>query len=130
MTTKPDSRPISPYMLGPYYKFQVTSFLSIISRITGLFLAAVTAPVAILWLLALMLGADSFNAMQSFLGGWIGRGIALFSLFSLVYHLYNGIRHLVWDTGRGFDIETVRISGYFMLGATLGTVTVIAWVAS
>ena len=61
-------RPMSPYMLGPYYKFQITSFLSITSRVTGVFLAVGAAPLAILWLLALVCGPETYAMMQDFLG--------------------------------------------------------------
>lgn len=130
MNSKPDPRPISPYMLGPYYKFQITSLLSIISRITGLFLAAVTAPLAIIWLLALMTGPEAFAVLQSFMGSIVGKGIALISLFALVYHLLNGLRHLAWDTGRGFEMQQIRTSGYLVVAATVLSVAAIWWAGS
>ena len=90
---------------------------------------ASAAFLAILWLLALMSGPENYASFQGFLGSVIGKVIGFVSLFALVYHLYNGIRHLVWDTGRGFALSTIRASGYFMVVATL--VTVIAlWVTS
>ena len=130
MSSKPDQRPISPYMLGPYYKFQITSFLSILSRLTGLFLAVITAPVAILWLLALVFSPEQFAAMQGFLAGWIGKLIAFVSVVSVSYHLCNGIRHLLWDTGRFFELEQIRSTGYIMLVATAALVALTYWVAS
>lgn len=116
-------------MLGPYYRFQITSLLSITSRITGIWLAVVTAPLAIIWLLALAAGAQSFVYVQAFLGSLPGQLLALVSLFSLWYHLLNGIRHLVWDTGRGFEKSQIWASGYLVIAATVVLGALSFWVA-
>jgi succinate dehydrogenase / fumarate reductase cytochrome b subunit len=116
-------------MLGPYYRFQITSLLSITSRFTGIWLSVVTAPLAIAWLLALAAGTQSFVYVQAFLGTWAGQLLALFSLFSLWFHLLNGIRHLVWDTGRGFEKSQIWASGYLVIAATLVLTAASFWVA-
>jgi succinate dehydrogenase / fumarate reductase cytochrome b subunit len=130
MNSKHDQRPMSPYMLGPYYKFQITSFLSIVSRVTGIFMAVVTAPLAILWFLGVMLGEDAYAAMTGFLGSWYGQLLVLASLFSLVYHLLNGLRHLAWDAGKGFEMSQIKATGYLVVIATLLSVAGIWWAAS
>ncbi len=117
-------------MLGPYYKFQITSFLSIVSRVTGIFMAVITAPLAILWLLSVMLGPDSYATMTGFLGSWVGLLLVFASLFSVVYHMLNGLRHLAWDAGLGFEMEQIRVTGYIMVMAVVITVAAIWWAAS
>jgi succinate dehydrogenase / fumarate reductase cytochrome b subunit len=130
MSKQPDQRPISPYMLGPYYKFQITSLLSITSRLTGVFLTVATAPVAVLWLVALIIGEAHFELMQAFLGSWVGFVFLLGSLFSLCYHLLNGLRHLAWDTGRFLEMEQVRSTGYLVLAGVAALMALTLWAAS
>lgn len=117
-------------MLGPYYKFQITSFLSIANRITGVILTVGTAPLAITWLIALAMGPEAHAAMQAFLAGWIGQLLLFGSLFSLVYHLLNGIRHLMWDTGRGLEMEQVRATGITVVAISIVLSLAIWFVAS
>ncbi len=126
MSSKPDSRPLSPYMLGPYYRFQITSLLSISGRLTGLFLAVVTLPVALAWLLALAAGPDSFATVKALFSGWCGKAVLLVSMLCLVFHTLNGIRHLAWDTGKGFEMSTVRASGWAVIIGTF-LLTALAW---
>ncbi len=130
MSSKPHQRPISPYMLGPYYRFQITSLLSITSRLTGVYLTVVTAPLAIIWLLALVFAPDVFVAMQGFLSGWVGKLLAFGTVFSVAYHLANGVRHLAWDTGRFFSKPQIRQTGYLMLVATALITVLTYWVAA
>ncbi len=116
-------------MLGPYYRFQLTSVLSILHRLTGIYLALVAAPLALWWLIALGQGAEAFSAMQACMAGILGQLAFLGTLFCLSYHLLNGIRHLVWDTGRGLEIRSAYASGWlvvagsFILTAVLAVVT-------
>ncbi|HKJ15761.1 MAG TPA: succinate dehydrogenase, cytochrome b556 subunit [Xanthomonadales bacterium] len=122
-------RPISPFMLGPYYKPQITSVLSILHRITGVVLIIVGAPLLLWWLVALGQGAESYAAMQESLGGILGRLASLAINFSLSFHFFNGIRHLFWDAGMGLEIQSARTSGWAVvilsvaLTATLGVIT-------
>lgn len=113
-------------MLGPHYRFQITSLLSIVSRLTGIWLSVVAAPVAILWLAALAVGEERFAAYQACLSAWLGQLILLASLVCLNYHLLNGIRHLAWDTGRGFEMSQVRASGWAVIVGTV-ILTVLTW---
>ena len=108
-------RPMSPYMLGPYYKFQLTSLLSITSRVSGVFLSIVTAPLALCWLIAVASGPEAYDALAGWMDGVIGTAIIVFSILGLSYHLVNGIRHLVWDAGWFLDLKGIYASGWVML---------------
>ena len=106
-------------MLGPYYRLQLTSVLSITHRLTGVFLSLVGAPVLIWWLAALSSGPEAYQAMTTCLSGLLGKLLALACVFSLTFHFFNGIRHLLWDTGRLLDIENAYLSGWLVLAATV-----------
>jgi succinate dehydrogenase / fumarate reductase, cytochrome b subunit len=119
------SRPLSPH-LG-IYRWYFTMALSIAHRVTG---AGLTVGLILLtwWLLALASGPDSFAtvraAMDNVLGGLILFGFTIF----LFYHSLNGVRHLVWDTGRNLDKEGARTSGMIVVAGT-AVLTVVTWIA-
>jgi len=115
-TTK---RPMSPYMLGPYYKFQITSVLSILNRLTGVFMAVVTAPLLLCWLVALASGEQAFIGLSTWLGSLLGKLVIAASVFSFSFHLFGGIRHLIWDAGWMLEISQVRASGWIAILASL-----------
>ena len=118
-------RPMSPYMLGPYYKFQITSLLSILNRLTGVFMSVVTAPLMLCWLIALASGAEAYAALAAFLGSVLGKLVVAASVFSFSFHLFGGIRHLVWDAGWMLEISQVRSSGWLaVIASVLLTVAV------
>ncbi len=112
-------RPMSPYMLGPYYKFQITSVLSILNRLTGVFMAVVTAPLLLCWLIALASGEREFMALSAWLAGGLGKLVILASVFSFSFHLCGGIRHLIWDAGWMLEISQVRFSGWIAVVASI-----------
>ena len=122
-TTK---RPMSPYMLGPYYKFQITSVLSILNRLTGVFMSVVTAPLLLCWLIALASGEEAYAGLSAFLGSVLGMLIIAASVFSFSFHLMGGIRHLIWDAGWMLEIEQVRLSGWLaIVGSVVLTLIVL-----
>ncbi|MFC1776324.1 succinate dehydrogenase, cytochrome b556 subunit [Pseudomonadota bacterium] len=122
-TTK---RPMSPYMLGPYYKFQITSVLSILNRLTGVFLSVMTAPLLLCWLIALASGEEAFAALSVWLGSILGKLVIAASVFCFSFHMFGGIRHLIWDAGWMLEISQVRSSGWLAIaGSVLLTVVVI-----
>lgn len=121
----PASRPLSPHL--QIYRWQITSVLSILHRFTGLALSAGTL-LLVWWLVALATGPDAFATAQAFVGSWLGRLLLLGWSFSLFFHLANGIRHLFWDAGYGFEIKTTTASGWTVV-VTSVALTVIAWVA-
>ena len=116
-------------MIGPYYRPQLTSVLSILHRITGVVLTVIGAPLLLWWLVALGQGAEAYAAMQACLGGVLGRLALLGINFSLSFHFFNGIRHLVWDTGRGLEIRTVYASGWAVVGLSIVTTAVLGVIA-
>lgn len=116
-------RPLSPHL--QIYRPQLTSVLSITHRATGLALVIGTL-VLVYWLLAAASGADAYASAQALLGSWLGRIVLLGFSFALFYHLCNGIRHLFWDAGLGFELKTAYASGHAVIIASI-SMTVIAW---
>lgn len=104
-------RPTSPFMLGQYYKFQITSLMSILHRIAGVILSVGSFALA-WWLMAMAAGGDAALRAQACFGSIIGKlALFVFSL-ALVYHMLNGVRHLFWDAGFGFELPDMQRSGY------------------
>ena len=110
------NRPLSPHL--QVYKPQLTSVLSIVHRITGVALAAGTV-VLVWWLISAAAGPESFATAQAVVGSWIGRALLFGWTVALFFHLCNGIRHLFWDLGMGYELPVVYGSGYAVLAATL-----------
>lgn len=117
------ARPLSPHL--QIYKPQITSVLSILHRATGIVLGIGTLLLTY-WLVAAAAGPEAYALAQAIIGSWFG----LLCLFgwtaALFYHLCNGIRHLFWDAGYGYELETVDKSGWMVLIAT-GVLTILAW---
>lgn len=119
-------RPLSPFMIGPYYRPQLTSMLSITHRATGVVLALASVGLA-LWLVALASGYGAYGRAMVCAASPLGRLLLLGLGSSLAFHFANGIRHLFWDAGRGFEIKTAYASGYAVL-AFAGVITLLlAW---
>jgi len=116
---KAKQRPLSPFMIGPYYKPQMTSLMSIAHRASGVFLSLVGAPLLLWFIIAVGSGPESFAALAGFFGSWPGKLLLAASLLALFYHLFNGIRHLVWDSGRALDIRTAYTAGWLVLIAAV-----------
>lgn len=115
MSADPNSnRPLSPYMFGSLYRWQISSITSSIHRITGVALF-VGFLLVCLWLIGLAAGGGWLSFSQALVNSWFGKLIFFFSLFALWFHFLNGIRHLVWDLGHGFDLEIARKSGYAVI---------------
>jgi succinate dehydrogenase / fumarate reductase, cytochrome b subunit len=116
-TTRPAARPLSPFMIGPYYRPQLTSMLSIVHRITGVGLS-LGALFVVGWLVALAGGAWSYAAFAQHVAAWYGQLVVLGFSWSLAYHLCNGIRHLFWDLGYGYSLPVAYRSGYAVIVAS------------
>lgn len=99
--------------------------LSIAHRATGVALALGTA-LLVYWLVAAASGEAAYATAQALLGSWLGRLILLGFSFALFYHLCNGIRHLFWDVGLGFELRTVYASGTVVVIAST-VLTLVAW---
>ncbi|MBT8047914.1 MAG: succinate dehydrogenase, cytochrome b556 subunit [Gammaproteobacteria bacterium] len=117
MKAKP--RPMSPFMIGPYYKPQLTSLMSITHRATGVFLSVIGAPLLLWFLIAVSSGPEAYQGMLDILGTWLGKLVVAATLLCLSYHLLNGIRHLVWDSGRALDIKTAYTTGWMVLAGSV-----------
>ena len=105
-TEGPRARPLSPHLVGGpnvfFWRWHLTMYTSILHRATGVVLYF-GALVAAGWALSLASGAEAYAAYLTLLGSPLGK-LVLFGLtFSAFYHLANGIRHLAWDAGKGFD---------------------------
>lgn len=118
-------RPLSPFMIGPYYRPQLTSMLSILHRICGVALS-VGSVLLVCWLLALASGPWSYATFAKHLTAPYGQLLLLGWSWALMYHLCNGIRHLAWDLGYGYSIPVLYRTGY---AAVVGSVllTAAAW---
>ena len=110
------SKPLSPHL--QVYRPQITSVMSILHRGTGIFLS-LGAFVLAYWLVALASGEARFNTVRECFGWWPVQLLMIAWVFAFYYHLCNGIRHLFWDMGKGFELETVTKSGIAVLAAAL-----------
>ena len=119
------NRPISPHL--QVYRPQLTSVLSILHRITGVALAVGTI-LLVYWLIAAASGPVAFASAEALIGSWIGRILLFGWTFALYFHLTNGIRHLYWDAGFGFELKTVYASGWTVV-ALAAVLTLVSFVA-
>jgi succinate dehydrogenase / fumarate reductase cytochrome b subunit len=109
-------RPLSPHL--QIYRWQVPMFTSIVTRITGNALIA-GAVVVVAWLLGLAMGGATFDCVNALATSWFGDLVLTLSLWAVWYHYLAGLRHLVYDAGRGLDIPTAERLGW---GVIIGSV--------
>ncbi|WP_333683854.1 succinate dehydrogenase, cytochrome b556 subunit [Pontibaca methylaminivorans] len=115
-------RPLSPFMLGSAYRIQMTSFSSIVTRITGNALG-ISAILFVWWLLAAATSPEAFARADGILTGIIGDVVMTLTAWGLWYHYLAGLRHLYWDTGRGMELRTAERLGWaVVIGSVLLTV--------
>ncbi len=118
MSTPKYQRPLSPFLL---YRWQYTMALSFLHRFTGCTLS-VGLLLLVYWLAAVAGGADAYASAQEVFAHPLTRVALVGFSFAFFYHLMNGVRHLVWDTGHGFDKAQARASGWLaFLGAIVLT---------
>ena len=117
-------RPISPHL--QIYRPQISSVLSILHRATGIALTVGTV-VLVWWLLAAAAGPEAYATAQAFIGSFIGQILMFGWTFAFFYHLCNGIRHLFWDAGYGFDLSVMAMTGKIAVGASAG-LTLLSWI--
>ena len=110
------NRPLSPFMIGPIYRPQINSIMSICHRLTGLGLA-LSAMLVVWWFMAAATGPGYFDFVDGLLTSWIGTLVMFVSLAALWYHFFTGLRHLVWDAGAGLEKSQIRSSGIAVLVA-------------
>ena len=119
------TRPLSPQL--QVYSWQITSIMSIGHRSSGIALSFGTFLILV-WLLALSLGPNIYNQVIHYITSWFGQLILFGFSVALIYHLLNGIRHLYWDAGKGYELEAVYRSGYFVIILTM-VLTLSIWYA-
>jgi succinate dehydrogenase / fumarate reductase cytochrome b subunit len=110
----PKPRPLSPHLVGGphlfFWRWHLTMLTSILHRATGSALY-VSALLGAAWALSLASGADAYGRFLTVLGSPIGKVILFGMTFSAFYHLANGVRHLAWDSGKGFEPRVADTTG-------------------
>ncbi len=119
-------RPLSPHL--SIYKPMLTMMMSIVHRITGMGLYFGMA-LFVWWLFSAAHSPGYFEYVQDFVGSWFGRLLLFGFTWALVHHALGGLRHLLWDTGRGFDLVKIE----WMARATIAgsvALTLLIWIAA
>ena len=102
------NNPLSPHL--QIYKWQISSLLSITHRIVGV-LNILAITLICFWILYLLLGAESYQAINIFFKSFFGKFLAVGLCWTFSFHILNEIRHLFWDLGYGFDLKIAKITG-------------------
>lgn len=125
MSSRVPFRPLSPHLW--VYRWQLSNTLSILHRFTGIALAF-GLPALTYWLLALAAGEDAYRTAQRLFSSPLGLFCLVGWTFSFFYHLANGVRHLCWDVGLGFERPARHVSGWAaIVGALVLTLALWAW---
>lgn len=119
-------RPLSPHL--QVYKPMLTMMMSIVHRITGAGLYFGMA-LFVWWLFAASHSGAYFDFVQAFIGSWFGRLVLLGFTWALVHHALGGLRHLLWDTGRGFDLKLIEVLAKANLIGSLA-LTLVIWIVA
>lgn len=115
--------PTSPHL--QIYRLPLTALLSITHRITGVILAF--GCLVLVWILAAAAySANYYNAMLPHLQSWYGQVFTIGFIFALYLHFCNGVRHLIWDAGYGFELETVDLTAKLAIVLAI-ILTVVTW---
>lgn len=117
-------RPVSPNMQN--YRPQLTSVLSIGHRLSGIALALCAFGLAA-WLVAAAFGPEALAAVQTVALSAPGQVLLFLSTLALFYHLCNGIRHLIWDSVRAFELRSIYAGGWSVVAASL-ILTIAFWI--
>jgi succinate dehydrogenase / fumarate reductase cytochrome b subunit len=117
-------RPLSPHI--QIYAPLINMVMSIVHRITGTALYVGSLLLA-WWLVAAAMGPDAYNYFLSWCDTWLGKLALLGYTWILMHHMMGGIRHFIWDSGHGYDLETVDLLSWGSLAASL-TLTAIVWI--
>jgi succinate dehydrogenase / fumarate reductase, cytochrome b subunit len=120
----PAERPLSPHL--QIYRLTLTMTMSIVHRITGFGLYFGTLILA-WWLIAAASGPNAYARIEWFMGSFIGRLLLFGYTWALIHHMLGGIRHLIWDTGRGLGpVEREWLAAANLIGSI--TLTLVLWV--
>jgi succinate dehydrogenase / fumarate reductase cytochrome b subunit len=119
-------RPLSPHL--QVYRWRVTMWLSSLHRLTGLFLSVGAIALAV-WLIALASGPQAYGDVQrAFAAPWF-KVLLVGWTFCFALHFANGIRHLAWDVGAGFDPDRIRASGWTVIVVSVLATVAFSWLA-
>lgn len=124
MSNSPQSRPMSPHL--SVYKLIPTMVMSIMHRITGAALYFGTVLVA-WWLVAAASGEAYFDLVNDIFGSFIGRLILFGYTWALMHHMLGGIRHFIWDAGKGFDKQVSTKMAWATLAGSV-VLTILIWI--
>ncbi len=124
VANRPTSRPLSPHL--QVYRLPFLANLSILHRATGIALAVGVLYLAT-WVVFAAGSEATYAKFQAFNGSIVGRFVLGGWLFSLFFHLFNGIRHLFWDVGYGFEVKDSERSGWIVVAACI-IATAASWV--
>jgi succinate dehydrogenase / fumarate reductase cytochrome b subunit len=124
VANRPVHRPLSPHL--QVYRWQLTAVLSILHRATGIALAVGALYLAV-WVMCAAASPSTYAAFQSFNVSIVGRIVLGGWLYCAFYHLCNGIRHLFWDAGYGFELKDAYRSGWTVVVVSL-VVTAVSWI--
>jgi succinate dehydrogenase / fumarate reductase cytochrome b subunit len=121
---KPAARPLSPHL--QIYRPMLTMMMSIMHRITGIGLYFGII-LLVWWLTAASISDGYFDLVQGFFGHWFGRLLLFGFSWALIHHALGGLRHLLWDTGRGFDLRLIE---WLARGNLAGSIvlTLLLWI--
>ena len=122
-----NDRPLSPHL--SIYRWPVTMVTSILHRATGVAMA-VGFLLLVGWLFDAASGPEVYDKFLGVMNSTIGCVLLVGWSFAFFYHLANGIRHLVWDTGRGLEKEQATASAWFVIAASIVLTAIFWWVAS
>lgn len=118
-----DARPVSPHLT--IYSMQINMLMSIVHRITGAGLYFGTL-ILVWWLVAAATGPSYFNFVNGLLASIPGQVVLFGYTWALIHHTLGGVRHLIWDTGRGFALGTVNFMSWLTLIGSLA-ITAAIW---
>jgi len=119
-------RPLSPHL--QIYRWPLSMAISILHRVTGVALS-VGAVLFVVILVAVAAGPVSYELIRGYIATTMGQIFLLLWTFALFLHLFNGVRHLFWDAGYGFQKSTTTKSGIFVLIVTT-VLTAVVWCAA
>jgi succinate dehydrogenase / fumarate reductase cytochrome b subunit len=116
-------RPLSPHL--QIYRPLINMVMSIVHRITG---AALYFGALVLawWLIAASLGPAELDAVNGYLGSWLGQIVLVGLLWSLIHHALGGIRHFIWDVGRGYELATIDLLSWLTIILSI-VLTIVVW---
>ena len=119
-----NERPLSPHL--QIYKLELPMVLSGLHRISGIALS-VGSILLVAWILSAVHSAETFASMNSFLRSYVGQFVLFGWTFSLIHHSVNGVRHLIWDTGRLLEVKQIYSSSKIVLAIVI-VLTLLAWI--